>query len=132
LRTLALTLPLALSLAVSVGATVAVGAAPIDGTWSGGGYVKPTDGKRERVSCRVTYRRQTPKVFSVSAVCASTSTQIRQSGEVLKVTANTYVGDLFNSEYNISGRVRIRVKGRRQSVSFRSSSGSGSMTLRKR
>lgn len=130
MRTLALILPLLL--AASVGGALAAKAAPIDGTWSGGGYVKPTDGKRERVRCRVTYRRQTSKVYSVSAVCASASTQIRQTGEVLKVSSTRYVGDLFNSEYNIAGRVRIRVRGRSQSVSFSSSAGRGSMTLRKR
>ena len=119
-------------MALLVGSAVSVQAAPIDGTWSGGGYVKPASGKRERVRCRVTYRRQTAKVYSVSAVCASASAQIRQTGEIIKVSKTRYVGDLFNAEYNLSGRVRIRVRGRSQSVSFSSSAGRGSITLRKR
>jgi len=130
LRTLILAITL--TIAALAGNTAAVGAASIDGTWSGGGYVKATDGKREKVRCRVTYRRQTSKVYSVSAVCASASNKIRQSGEVLKVNQNRYVGDLFNSEYNIAGRVRINMRGRSQTVSFKSSAGYGRMTLRKR
>ncbi len=109
-----------------------VSAASLSGTWSGGGYVKPSGGKRERVKCRVTYRKQSSKVFSVSAVCASKSNKIRQSGEVLKVSSTRYVGDFYNSDFDISGRVRVKISGSRQTVSFKSSSGHGSMTLSKR
>lgn len=130
MRTLFLALPLALT--AIVGNTEAVNAAPIDGTWSGGGYVQPTNGQRERVRCRVTYSRQSATVFGVSAVCASPSAQIRQTGEVLMVNPNRYVGDFYNSAYDISGRVSVSIHGSKQTVSFRSQSGHGSMTLRKR
>ena len=107
-------------------------AASLDGTWSGGGYVNGLNGQRERVRCRVSYRRRTSTIYSVSATCATRDTSIRQTGEVLKVRADRYVGDFYNAQFNISGRVRIRVRGRRQSVTFSSSRGGGAVQLRKR
>lgn len=106
-------------------------AAPIDGSWSGNGYVQPNNGQRERVRCRVSYSRQSAKVYGVSAICASPSANIRQTGEVLMVTPTRFVGDFYNSQFDISGRVSVTISGRSQIVSFRSASGSGSMTLTK-
>ena len=107
-------------------------AAGIEGTWSGRGYVKPADGKRETVRCKITYRRQTKKVFSVLAVCATPSAKIHQTGEVLMVRKNRFVGDFYSSEYDISGRVRVTLRGSRQTVTFSSARGRGSVTLSKR
>ncbi|MCH9806354.1 MAG: hypothetical protein K0U74_01355 [Alphaproteobacteria bacterium] len=107
-------------------------AASLAGSWNGSGYVNPTKGKRERVRCRITYSKQTSKVFSVRASCATASNKILQTGEVLMVNASRYVGDFYNSEYDISGRVHVSVNGSRQTVSFSSGRGSGRVNLRKR
>lgn len=107
-------------------------AATIEGTWSGSGYVNPKDGPREKVRCRITYSKQSQKVFGVHATCATTSTKILQTGEVLMVNPNRYVGDFYNSQYDVSGRVRVRVSGGRQTVSFSSARGHGSITLHKK
>ncbi|KUO69480.1 MAG: hypothetical protein APF80_04640 [Alphaproteobacteria bacterium BRH_c36] len=107
-------------------------AGSIGGTWSGDGYVEPSNGQREAVRCRVTYSQQTDKVFGVSAVCASPSAQIRQTGEVLMVNPERYVGDFYNSAYDISGRVNVSISGNSQTVSFKSASGHGSLSLSKR
>lgn len=107
-------------------------AVPLEGSWSGAGYVSPNSGQRERVRCRVSYSKQTPKVYSVSATCASSSAQIRQSGTLLKVRANSYVGDVYNSDYDVSGRLRVKVSGRKQTVTFSSSVANGKLTLRRR
>ncbi len=107
-------------------------AASIDGTWSGSGFVKPDDGPREKVRCRITYSRSGKKLFDVRATCATSSNKIRQTGEVLMVSPSRYVGDFYNSEYDVSGRVRVKVSGSRQTVSFRSKSGHGRVTLRRR
>lgn len=119
-------------LATLTGGSLTANAGPIDGTWSGGGYVQITDGKRERVRCRVTYSRQTDKVYAVKATCASPSNKIYQTGEVLMVGHNRYVGDFYNNQFDVSGRVRVSVSGSRQTVSFKSASGHGSMNLSKR
>ena len=107
-------------------------AAGLNGTWSGSGYMEPSSGKRERVRCVVNYQRETPKVFAVSATCASSSASARQTGEVLKVRTNVYAGDFHNQQFNIRGRVRVSVSGRSQTVTFSSSDGGGRLTLRKR
>jgi len=106
-------------------------AGSLSGTWSGSGYVEPTNGKRESVRCRVTFSRQSSKVYGVRAVCASPSTKIIQTGELLMVNPNRYVGDFYNAEFDIAGRVRVRLSGSSQKVTFSSKNGHGSMTLRK-
>ncbi len=122
-----------LSLSAGVGVAL-LGAGPgsaaeLAGTWSGSGYVSPTEGKRENVRCRVTYNRHTPKVFSVIAVCASPSAKVHQTGEVLMVNPNLYVGDFYNQQFDVSGRVRVRLSGSRQTVTFSGAKGSGSLSL---
>ncbi|MBU1211574.1 MAG: hypothetical protein KJ587_09925 [Alphaproteobacteria bacterium] len=106
-------------------------AASLSGTWSGSGYVKPTKGPRESVRCRVTFSRQSSKVYGVRAVCASASAKIIQTGELLMVNPNRYVGDFYNAQFDIAGRVRISLTGSSQKVTFSSKNGHGSMTLRK-
>lgn len=104
---------------------------PLQGTWSGRGYVEPTNGQRETVSCRVSFTPQGSKVVAVSAICASSSTTIRQTGQLTMVTPNRYVGDFYNSDYDVSGRIRVSVSGSSQTVTFSSARGSGSLSLTK-
>ncbi len=107
-------------------------AAEIEGNWRGSGYVTPAKGKRENVRCKISYKRQTAKVFSVRAVCASPSAKVIQTGEVLKVKEGLYVGDFYNPDFDISGRVRVTISGSRQRVTFSSARGRGGVTLSKR
>lgn len=65
-------------------------------------------------------------------MCASPSANIKQTGELLKVNETRYVGDFYNPSFDISGRVSVTISGSTQTVSFKSASGSGGMTLRKR
>ena len=111
---------------------IASHAASIEGTWSGSGFVKPKDSKRQKVRCRITYSRESKKVFGVRASCATTSNKILQTGKVLKVSSKRYIGDFYNKEFDVSGRVRVSVSGSRQTVSFSSLRGHGRVTLRKR
>jgi hypothetical protein len=107
-------------------------AASLEGTWSGRGTVNPKDGPREAVRCRVTYRKESPKVFGVSATCATTSVKIRQTGKLLKVNERRYVGDFYNPDYDVSGRVRVILRGSSHTLSFTSARGRGSLTMRRR
>lgn len=104
----------------------------LEGSWTGGGYAEVTSGQRENVSCRVRYIRESADVFGVSAVCASKSVKLTQTGSVSRVAANRYIGDLYNAEYDVAGRVRIVVSGSSQSVTMTSKRGSGSLTLSRR
>ena len=104
----------------------------MDGIWSGSGVVNPKDGARESVRCRVKYRQESEKVFGVSATCATRSRKIQQVGTVLKVGPASYVGEFYNPGFDISGRVRVVIKGSTQTVTFHSARGNGSVSLRKR
>ena len=110
----------------------AASAEPLRGSWSGSGYVKPANGDRERVSCRVNYQPQGSSTVAVSATCASASTTIHQTGQLTMVSANKYIGDFYNSEYDMSGRIRVTVSGGSQSVSFSGDKGSGNLSLSRR
>ena len=125
---LAITLMVAMSGLTFAPAT----AASLSGSWSGSGFVKPSSGQRERVRCRVRYSRLSKKVFSVSARCASSSATISQSGTLLMIRPNLYVGDFYNAQFDISGRIRVKISGRSQSVTLSSSSATGRLRLRKR
>ena len=122
---------LAAAVLLAVSATTA-SAVKLDGVWTGGGYAQTSSGERERLRCRITYSRLGSKVYSVVAICATTSTRIRQTGELIMVRPGLYVGDFINREYDIAGRVRVTTRGSRQSVVFSSDSGRGSLNLRKR
>jgi hypothetical protein len=104
----------------------------LEGTWSGAGVAKPTSGQSERVRCRITYSRESPKVFGVAATCATPSVKFHQTGKVLMVNSTRFVGDFYNPEYDVSGRVRVILKGSTQTATFSGPKGSGSMTLTKR
>lgn len=107
-------------------------AVSLDGEWRGSGTVQVTNGNRERVTCRVSYSRQSSRVYGFHAVCASTSVRVIQNGVVSQASANSYVGTTHNPEYNVSGRIRIVVSGGSQTVTVRADQGSGRIVLRKR
>lgn len=120
-----------LALTLGLSAVAPAHAADLSGTWSGSGSVSPKDGKTEAVRCKVTYSPE-GSAIGVSATCASSSTTIRQTGSLTKVSDTKYVGDFYNSDYDISGRVRVSVSGSSQTVTFASPRGSGSLSLSRR
>ena len=101
----------------------------LEGPWRGGGHFKPKSGSRETVKCRVSYSKITDKIFSVSGICANASSTVRQSGEILKVGRNSYVGDFKNMNFDVSGRIRVKVNGSRQTMTLISESVTGSLSL---
>lgn len=107
------------------------GAASLEGTWSGAGMTNPNKGQREQVRCRITYKRESAKVFGVTAKCATSSVKMRQTGKLLEISPSRYVGEFYNPDYDVSGRVRVIIKGSAQTVTFESPRGTGSVTLRK-
>ena len=105
----------------------------LSGSWSGFGKAKlASSGKTEKFRCKVTYNRETDKVFGVKAVCANPSIKIIQTGKVLKVRENTYRGELYNQAYDMRGNVRIVVKGQQQEVTLTADQGNGVLNLKKR
>ncbi len=104
----------------------------LQGYWRGSGYVSAAKGQRERVRCRVWISRGLGQTFGVKARCASPATNIDQTGRVSRTGSNSYVGDFYNSDFNIRGRIRIILQGNRQSVTMHSDAGSGRLTLYRR
>lgn len=104
----------------------------LNGSWTGSGFVKPTSGQREKVRCRVRYSKQSAKVYGVSARCASASTTLNQTGELLKVRPNLFVGDFYNAQFDFRGRIRVVISGKSQRVTLSGDGASGSLRLRKR
>lgn len=104
----------------------------LEGTWSGSGTAKPASGQPERVRCKMTYSRESAKVFGVSATCATTSVKFHQTGKLLMVSPTRFIGDFYNPEYDVSGRVRVTLRGSSQTVNFSGPKGTGSLTLTRR
>lgn len=104
----------------------------LEGNWSGSGYVQPSNGAREKVTCKVNYHQLSDTVHSVKATCATASMKIVQTGEISTVREGRYVGDFANLEYKISGSVRVVVSGNTQNVTFTSASGGGTLALKRR
>lgn len=132
MRTFVIAAALAGSFALSTALPSGANAATLSGSWSGSGYVKPASGARENVRCRVTYSPISSKTVRVTATCASAATTIRQTGSLTKVREDRYIGDFFNSQYNVKGRVRVLIRGSSQTVTFSSSDGRGQLSLRRR
>lgn len=103
----------------------------LSGAWSGGGSVSFATGNREKARCRANFSKAGGAGYSMSATCATASGKVSQAASLTKTGANSYSGNFHNSEYNVSGTIRIRVNGSSQSVSLTSDSGSASFSLRK-
>jgi hypothetical protein len=107
------------------------GSDSLEGDWTGSGFVKPNTGEKERVLCKISYDKESSNTYSVRADCASTDKRILQTGSILQVRDNSFVGNFHNAEYNVSGRIRIVVNGSRQTLTLQSDRGTGSLRLRK-
>ncbi len=58
--------------------------------------------------------------------------KITQTAQIKKRGKGRYSGTFYNAQYNIAGRIRVTMRGRRQMVILTSSEGSGRLSLRKR
>jgi hypothetical protein len=100
----------------------------IAGAWNGSGTVNLSSGNKETVRCRATFN-QLPSGATMRASCASPSARVNQTAELTRVSGNRYVGDFVNSEYGVSGSIRITVSGNSLSASLAGGGGSASMNL---
>ncbi|HZQ37607.1 MAG TPA: hypothetical protein VFD32_16870 [Dehalococcoidia bacterium] len=118
-----------LLLATGSSQTSAAQPAGLDGTWSGGGVVSFASGASERARCRAHYSRTTSTTYVVNATCATASGRATQTASLRSVGGNSYRGNFYNSEYNVSGTIHVVVHGNRQSVQLTSDAGSASLQL---
>lgn len=88
------------------------------GSWSGGGMIVFPSGETERARCRATFRNAGGGGVAMTGICATASVRVSQSATLSRLTANTYSGEFYNTEYNIAGSIRIRVQGNRLNASL--------------
>lgn len=110
-------------------ATTPASAQSILGSWSGGGMIVFPSGEKERARCRATFRPTGGGGVSMNGVCATASVRVSQSASLSRLTANTYSGEFFNTEYNIAGSIRIRVHGNRLNASLNGGGGTAEFVL---
>ena len=112
-------------------ATPALVAEPrsLEGLWSGGGTVNLSSGATERARCRASFSRQSANTFGMSAVCATSSARVAQTARVQRVGANQFVGDFYNAEYGVSGRISITVSSNRLTASLSGGGASAHLSL---
>jgi hypothetical protein len=101
------------------GATATPAAAQsIIGSWSGGGMIIFPSGETERARCRATFRNLSGGSVSMQGVCATASVRVSQSASLSRLTSTTYSGEFYNTEFNLSGSIRIRMQGSKLNASL--------------
>ena len=101
----------------------------IVGNWSGSGMIVFPSGEKERARCRATFRPAAGGDVTMTGVCATSSVRVSQSATLSRVTHNTYHGDFFNTEYGISGSIRLRLQGSRINASLNGGGASAQFVL---
>lgn len=105
--------------------------AGLSGSWSGVGTIMLPSGDSERVRCRARFRSNSDELYSMNAVCATSSARAVQTAVLERVGSNSYAGSFHNAEYNFSGSIYVTVKGNRLSASLSGGGASGHMSLRR-
>jgi hypothetical protein len=77
----------------------------IAGSWSGKGSMKPSDGPRERVRCKVDYvSKNTGQSLKMNVRCASDAYKMDLSANIDQ-SGNSLSGNWFESQYRQGGKV---------------------------
>jgi len=121
----------ALTGAVGVLAAAATPAAAqsLVGSWAGGGTITYPSGERESARCRATFQTVGGGGVSMRAICATPSIRVVQNAALSRLTGSTYSGEFYNTEYGISGSIRIKVQGNRLNASLAGGGGSAQFNL---
>lgn len=102
-------------------------ASSIEGSWSGTGRVVLPSGDTERARCRVTFRKQSRSTYGMNATCATPSAKAAQTGSVQLVAGSTYAGRFHNAEYDVSGSVRLTLRGNRITAALNGTNGASAV-----
>ena len=104
----------------------------LSGSWNGSGWISFASGTREKARCRARYRKTSSNSYILRATCATTSGKATQTATVYRLSRGRYRGTFYNTEFNVSGSIRVVVRGRSQRVSLTGDGASASFSLRKR
>jgi hypothetical protein len=107
-------------------------AAELAGTWSGSGTVTLANGAREKARCRASYIAAGGRTYAMSATCATASAKVSQTAILSQNTTNRFGGTFYNPEFGVTGRIRIIVSGKRQTVYLSGSAGHATFSMQRR
>lgn len=107
-------------------------AAELTGTWSGSGTVTLANGAREKARCRASYIAAGGRTYAMSATCATASAKVSQTAILSQNTKNRFGGTFYNPEFGVTGRIRIIVSGKRQTVYLSGSAGHATFSMQRR
>jgi hypothetical protein len=107
-------------------------AAELAGTWSGSGTVTLANGAREKARCRASYIAAGGRTYAMSATCATASAKVSQTAILSQNTKNRFGGTFYNPEFGVTGRIRIIVSGKRQTVYLSGSAGHATFSMQRR
>ena len=107
-------------------------AAELVGSWTGGGTVTLDNGAREKARCRASYIAAGGRTYAMTATCATASAKVTQTAIVSQNTKNRFGGTFYNPEFGVTGRIRIIVSGKRQTVYLSGSSGHATFNMHRR
>jgi hypothetical protein len=81
----------------------------LSGGWSGGGMMKPSDGPRERVRCKINYiPKKEGRSLKMEVRCASDAYKMNLTANIDQ-DGSAISGDWFESEYRQGGKVSGRI-----------------------
>jgi hypothetical protein len=103
--------------------------AQLEGSWRGSGKVTLPSGEAERATCRARFTRRSAEIFEVSALCSTSSVRLSQTASLRRTSEGGFAGQFFNAEYNISGAIRVRVRGNSIQASLNGGGGSASFSM---
>ena len=80
----------------------------VAGSWSGVGSMKPSDGPRERVRCKVNYAvKSTGNSLKMDLLCASDAYKMHLSANIDQ-DGSTISGNWFEDQYRQGARSRVK------------------------
>jgi hypothetical protein len=101
----------------------------LEGAWKGSGWVSIVGGNRERAQCQVHYSAANGAQYSLTATCATDSGKASQTARIHKAGEHAYKGQFYNAEYDVTGQIRVIVRGNKQTVTLTSDNGTALITL---
>lgn len=121
-----------LAIILTIAPVKAAVAADLVGSWSGSGTVTLANGAREKARCRASYISAGGRTYAMSATCATQSAKVSQTAILSQNTKNRYGGTFYNPEFGVTGRIRIIVSGKRQTVYLSGSAGHATFSMHRR
>jgi len=121
-----------LAVLLTIAPVKAAVAGELVGSWTGGGTVTLANGAREKARCRASYIAAGGRTYAMTATCATASAKVSQTAILSQNTKNRFGGTFFNPEFGVTGRIRIIVSGKRQTVYLSGSSGHATFNMHRR